>query len=656
MVKLRPYPRGFVIIRKNTPAIVPEGWSKLPLANSGWIFAYDPSETPVFAPVTTGNQWVMVYGLCLYAGTDEREMTPEQRLAESVSSGEQDFLDLLDLLGGRYVVLVGDDSGFKLYQDATGMRSVFFSPNKYLVASHAHLLNDVAEHEERTPAQGSENFLRSWERTPFIGLDALLPNHSLSLPEFKVTRFYPRQENKYIEWTLEDRISEFQRLWKRQWQSLGQFDLDIIMSLTGGTDSRTSLALLSNHMDTIKTFTYTVSKPSKSGWAASVLKDRVIVDQIKNCLNLNHTYITNDELEKTGQSHLSSVIDKNSISVHGKWLLPHYLNNFPGENVLHIRGNVYAIFKAPWRRRKDKDTLAVLRKQYDVLTSASETSESKECRDQHFQDSIRRWEYENDLMGFHRLELLYWEIRLGRWASEIYNETDVAFNSMEPVNVRELLEISMSFSMEDKKNQYFQTELINISYPLLNFPGKNDTRNLYEQTRDKDREPTQLGRNEHLLQLERGMKISSDDQSLIGSSDMTATGPNEILIPSGKFLSGTMVSKAFQNMPTSGSLRFTVISPYSNTAAGNTWYYQVSIDEIPYARWDGALHNRPSHVTIDNVLPETKIEFQVVAVRDHRNQESWELASKATIKDIVFTQEMAQGSPRLAIDEPGSAL
>lgn len=654
MVTLRPYPRGFVVFRRNAPPLLPVEWSILPLGQSEWVFAHDSHLAPELVILGDGDRWVLVHGLCLYAGDDERVLTPARRIAEAVISGNSTFLDLLDVLGGRHVILVGDDQGFKLYQDATGMRSVYFSMDALMVSSHALLLNDIHEHTMRTPAQGLHGFMRAWDRTPLIGIDALLPNHALSVPQFEVSRFFPRTGNRYAHWTVQERVDEYRDLWKRQWNQLNQGSHRMIMSLTGGHDSRTSLALLADQMDAIQTFTYTAPESARTEWGRSVQRDKEIVEQIKKCIDIEHRYITKGQRGREVTQATTSLLAKNSIGNHGQWLLPYFLNEFNLENGLHIRGNIYGVYKSPWGAREDNNTIMGLFKQYDRLTHQDSMHESKSSRKDHFAIGAERWGYVQDQHGFHRLELLYWELRLGRWASEIYNETDIAFSSFDPTNLRRLIECALSFSIPQKKSKFFQSELINASYPLLNFPGKNDTRNLYEQVRSDTREISRLHRSEVIADLEPTMTVNNE--SFDNAPPVSLTNQAELFIPAGYFVPGAEATRNFVPVKANGTLTFTVKSPYSKRDALGSWYYQVSIDGVPYARWDGALRRRPTHVTISNVTPKNRIALQAVALRDRQHILSWEDATRATIIDAVFTEENVLGSPRIATDHPGSVL
>src|SRR5699024_2890083 len=89
--------------------------------------------------------------------------------------------------------------------------------------------------------------------------------------------------------------------------------------------------------------------------------------------------------------------------------------------------------------------------------------------------------YGEDLFDFHILDLFYWEDRMGRWHSEILNETDAAFDTLLPFNVRAIIEVALSFSIPEQKSDYLFKELINRNHPILNFYGRNEKLNLYEK-------------------------------------------------------------------------------------------------------------------------------------------------------------------------------
>src|SRR5699024_9735723 len=103
-----------------------------------------------------------------------------------------------------------------------------------------------------------------------------------------------------------------------------------------------------------------------------------------------------------------------------------------------------------------------------------------------FEDFISKTKYDNNTYDYHLLDLMYWEIHMGRWHAEIINTHDFIIETVSPFNHRALIDITLSFDYEKRKNRYFQYELINRNYPVLNFFGLNELKNLYEQTKNFD--------------------------------------------------------------------------------------------------------------------------------------------------------------------------
>src|SRR5699024_3530119 len=75
---------------------------------------------------------------------------------------------------------------------------------------------------------------------------------------------------------------------------------------------------------------------------------------------------------------------------------------------------------------------------------------------------------------------------MGRWHSEILNENDVCFETVMPFNMRAMIDISLSYSRIQRRSGYLFEELINKNFPILNFYGKNEKKNLYEQQKGKE--------------------------------------------------------------------------------------------------------------------------------------------------------------------------
>lgn len=646
MVTLNPYPRGFVIFRHDTAPEIPNGWHQLSLGVSGWYFAHDPIIVPEIAWQQESDKWVLVHGLCLHASPDEIAESPATYLVNKVGRGHNEFFNALDYLGGRHLILQGDSNGFRVFNDATGMRSVYYSAGSALLASHINLINDIQPHPPRSDSEGARGAMSGWDRTKYFGIDPLLPNHYLKVDDWSVHRFFPRETNKYADWSLADKIQAFRDIWTVEINNLVATKTKLVMSLTGGADSRTSLALSMAHLQAIEMFTYTVNNPGSSKWAQSMALDKQLVEEIKQLVPVKHRYFLFGKNDLPSTDKINRALAKNTVQNHGQWLVPHYANAFPDDQVVHLRGNAYEIGRAYWGSNATNGTIPELRRLYRSRTNNDHGYESEQSRREDFERGLRKWQYVNGLHGYHRRDLFYWEIRSGRWLAEILNETDVAFETCVPMNVRALVEISLAFSPKERAEGFFFAEIINSIYPILNFPGKNDPRNLYEIHRDHRNQSVKIPSPEELKLLSSILDISRGHDQL----DSYTCENNQILIPREHYQPGVVATRTFSTTTKPGQLTFEIESDYYKPEAKDHWHYQIAINGEARIRWDGALQGRSVHVAIGNLSIGDTVAIQAIVLRDQTGRESWETVSRALIQSIQFTPRENDGETWVVAD------
>lgn len=662
-----PFPRGFVIHHPRTgQPRLPQSWVSTALGQSGWVFSHDPAETPQIAVETArdgagdapkdADRWVLVHGLCLYAGADEPPLPVAERLLEAAGTSHSAFLDTLDVLGGRHVVLLGRGQNIELFQDALGMRSVYFDAEAELVSSHAHLLEAIHPHRPRTADQGRENVAAAWSRTIFHGVDALLPNHSLRLDNWTVERFFPRESNTFTDLSVAERVDMVTTMWDRQMADLVSRDVKLVMSLTGGADSRTNLALSWTHRQEMELFTYTAKAKgkNKSKFLKSYARDKTIVDKLLALIpDARHTYFYIEDDVEALDSGLQDAVARNTTVSHGAWLLPHYVREFEADNYVHLRGFGYEIGRAYWAVTRENDTLDSLRTLFLQRMQRQDSPEPEAQRLAYFEDGLRRWQYDENMHGYHKRDLYYWEMRMGRWGSEVMNETDIAFQTCVGFNVRRMLELSLSFELEDRRSGFFFAELINSSHPVLNFLGKNDVRNLYEITRDEQRRSVKKTPLRQGPALTQELTVSQHGKILEqGPVAENHAGKNTLVIPARWFRPGAVCARSFQPMTTDGDLRFRVTSTYGYAAARDHWRMQIWVNDRLQASWDGGGSKAPVNISVVDLRQGDVVSVAAMPLLSHEDSESWSSASKARIVETGFTPRDAENPVSVWGDAP----
>lgn len=138
------YPYGFVFADKEYDNI-PSYYSKKIIFNK-YVYSYDDRETPQI--LIRESNFIILHGNFVHVGKDKNLTNIELSdfLLESYVSNKETFLDTLDFIGGRYVVIVGTENNAEIYTDATAMRSVYYANDYDLVASHFNLLKDLIPH------------------------------------------------------------------------------------------------------------------------------------------------------------------------------------------------------------------------------------------------------------------------------------------------------------------------------------------------------------------------------------------------------------------------------------------------------------------------------------------------------------------------------
>jgi hypothetical protein len=303
---------------------------------------------------TEGDRRVAVLGTAMDLVTSETALDVISRtLVRQLAVSYEDYLDALDWICGRYLLISQDENTTRIQTDATGMRSVFYSSESTVVASHAHLvasLTDAGPSEFADPAWETKNSVSYLPGlvTVHDGVRQLTPNTELILESMTVRRIYPRRNLEPL--YVEEIVERVHPILKSQVVALARWT-PLVMSLTAGIDSRTSLALARPVVDQLDTFTYqTEFGRFKSKAIVSI--DPITAAAIATSLGIRHRVvrIDNDVLDADLREILATNVHHEHIWPLAQW----YLNNLSGE-ILHVRSNLYEIGRCFWRKSRPRE-------------------------------------------------------------------------------------------------------------------------------------------------------------------------------------------------------------------------------------------------------------------------------------------------------------
>lgn len=648
------YPYGFVFTDKEYENI-PKYYKRHNILDK-YIYFYDERSPSVI--YINESDFVIIHGNFKHVGLQESINSNDlaKSLCKLYKNDYSSFLDTLDFIGGRFAIIIGTGNKIEVFNDATAMRSVYYTTDhQNFVASHFNLLKDNVHTETFQLARkyGAIDF--TYDRSPALNIRAIMPNFKLDFKSKELNRFFPRENNKYKKLDVEERYQLFERLWKVQVDYfISKFE-DIAFSLTGGNDSRISLSMLKEHKDKIRMFTYasvTNTEDVSDKFEKSHDNDRRILEQMKNNLDLNHEFyfFKDNKFEFTDEE--MSALMKNVFRSHGRFLVAYYMKSFPKEQSLHIRANLMEIGRAFLISPTDKNNIESVNSSF-IPYALNKTRKKKgnitDLREYTAEQNEKF--YSENLYDYHRLDLAFWETRMGRWHAEIVNETDIAFQSLIPYNMRALIDISLSFPYEIRKSIKFFRDLINRNYPVLNFFGYNNFNNLYEQATSLDmniHSPYSKFKNNIFNQF----NLYNHDGELISSYK---NNDNTIFINQDNLKTGNYAETRFQYNTNKGHLNISLRSPYSSKAGKDTLVYEILKNDEIILKEDMTSWKFKNNITIFNMQKNDTITIRVLLLKNLSGI-SWQKASRLIINEYTEYSSLKNIESKVSATSPESIL
>jgi hypothetical protein len=348
------------------------------------------------------------------------------------SSGADVQQASIDGLVGRFVVVYGSSQGFSLQTDAIGMRAVFFAPGAdgVVAASHALL---VAAATGRSAQPAPQPYSLGWPGigTPYAGVLRVPPNVELDLSTAALRRFFPLAPLPQV--AIDDAWSfAFERAAAAvaAWASRHR----LLLSLTGGLDSRTTLAATRHSWPRLEFFTYDRGEPSQQ-------VDMRVARDIASRLALKHHCV--EYADDDPDPALLAVVKLNSFGNHGRKLACAYLRRFGHGDYLHVRTNLLEIGRANLYASNDR--LPSLAGGPDTAERMAEfyAKAGRLAPQPHMLAEFVRYVTATDFPSAadcaNPWDLYFVEHRMGAWHAGIVLESDIAFDTVIAFNSREIV-------------------------------------------------------------------------------------------------------------------------------------------------------------------------------------------------------------------------
>lgn len=414
-------------------------------------------------------------------------ISDEQKILEvlinSGNKSEEIFFEELSKITGVFALFRVCDKKILAVQDSVGIMPIFYmeNANQVFLSSNSQLIADLCNLEMDKNIYkliNSKFYLIGIRhlpgiKSPFKEIKALTANTYLKLKGSKIIRFYPSKNYSIL--SEDEAIETISTVLINSMKLISE-KFNASISLTGGTDSKMTLAAANGIYDRYKYFSfYSSEAEEKDAIAASEICKKMRLNHkiyevpnnnesirdfelIKSIINHNSGYVKkhNDaEIRKIAYLTLNSdiVIEvKSHVSEIGRgfYYEKHGLKTMPDPLKPRHMSNFYK------RNMFDRKTLKYMDKAFEEFINVTKFGE-------HFLDR------------YDESDMFYWEHRMSQWAAFVKQDFDISHETTIIYNNRKLMDAFMNFDIQDRIEDIPQTNIIEkLNQELYNLKISND--------------------------------------------------------------------------------------------------------------------------------------------------------------------------------------
>jgi hypothetical protein len=362
-------------------------------------------------------------------------------IAKHLAGRTADRQQEIDKLVGRFAVIQVNDAGdLRIQTDAIGLRSVFFSvcDDGVIAGSHSRLVAEArGERMRRRPFRWGYPGMQ----TPYPTVRRLPANLELSLAHGTLHRFFPTTAIPEV--AIED-------AWDVAFDRAGIVIAalarreKVLVSLTGGLDSRTTLAASRSSWPRLQFFTY------NRGDVRQRVDNNVAAD-LARILDLRHSVV---RYKNERDPAMLRIVTENAFTSHQRRLACAYYRHFGEHRFLHIRSNLLELGRANLfykfsKRPRFSHGPGTARSMAGLYTLAAKLGrESSEHVMPAFEQYVAATDFESTLGKASPWDMYFVEHRMGAWQGGVVLESDISFNTVIAFNSREVVRYFMGVPQE----------------------------------------------------------------------------------------------------------------------------------------------------------------------------------------------------------------
>lgn len=484
---IRPFPFGFIYSDQMDVASVGNrlSWDQIELPSSGQLWV--SQDHPVVAHFEDDFSSIWIGHACCLS---EDEL-PQKNIAKFAVETLQDrgwkaLHEAMDLITGRFVAFIWNQSDLRIYHDATALRPVYFNTIDGLITSHAPLLRQL----QKTAGKDVQSLkklgqFKLWDETEDPDISALPANFYLDVSGCSLHRYYPHSPSDMKTLSEQERIQRASDLAHKSMEFWGSLPIGVYSALTAGLDTRMNAAAALGSGLKLNFVTYGAHGEitgSEGNTERSYKTDFLLTSQIANALHLTHTQLAiqdNSDFRLNDQE--KTILKGNTFGSHALNFQGQYEATLGKQESLCFVGTAFEGMRDYYvSSRRPLSPFEEFKSTLSILGGFKNNIRGYELNDEIAAELWDRYDIQSVIDNNYPISnILYIELRSGRFQSEAINCQATAFLPVNPLAIRAFLEIGQAYSYLQRKNADFLYSFIEYMYPAVSaFPVNQKPKHL----------------------------------------------------------------------------------------------------------------------------------------------------------------------------------
>ena len=393
---------------------------------------------------------------------------------QEYKKSEEAYFEKVSELTGIHLIIINDNGKVIVLQDCGGMKACYYGmvEDDICITSHPQLIGDIYDLKVEPMVN---KLINKWfyplggsylpgDLSPYENLKRLGPNTLIRYTEvFDLTRFYPNKNHPEInEDIYEETLNKIAEIINNNIK-LCSYKWDVpAISLTGGMDSRTTLACANGLYDKYKYYSfYSKAQELDDAKAASAICKKIKVNHEIYEIPKENLDVQDYEILKKIIFHNSSYMEKPKDHEIRKYIYLSKLKEFDVE----LKSWISEIGRVMQGKKYGVDLPLILSPRHFTIFQTRYFGSPKLLRhsDRHYKDYLERINLDKELFNYEHGDLFYWEFRFGSWGSNVVTTQDIFnFAVTMPMNNRKLMEMFLWFPHEYRKQDMVNKGVIRI--------------------------------------------------------------------------------------------------------------------------------------------------------------------------------------------------